>query len=157
MAWNPLHDGLLSSSILAEGPDVVAIWSLLVASSDRFGVSIITVPFAASVLRISDDRAEEAFRVLSSPDPKSRNKSEGGRRIIPTDEGGWRLVSHAKYRTLASKQAAAEAQQRYAYRLKAEASARETCEIPGCDSTVAGAIDGKRVCSAHAFSEEAEP
>src|SRR5713226_3533124 len=108
MTWNPLHDALLSSSVLAEGPDVVATWALLIASADRNGESELTVPFVASVLRISDDRAEEAFRVLSSPDSRSRNRESEGRRIVPLNGGRWSLVSHALYRKRASKQAAAD-------------------------------------------------
>jgi hypothetical protein len=117
MGWNPLDESLLSSSILAEGPDVVATWALLVASADRFGESHLTVPFVASVLRISDERVEKAFEVLSSPDKRSRNKEHEGRRIVPVD-GGWLLVSHAKYRERASKFAAAERQSRYLARMK---------------------------------------
>jgi hypothetical protein len=151
MSWNPLHDSLLSSSVLAEGPDVVAVWALLIASADRNGTSELTVPFVASVLRIEDERVEEAFRVLSSPDPKSRNKEAEGRRIVPLNDGGWLLVSHGKYRERASRQAAADRQARYAAKKKALEEAAVTCEEPGCGGEVAGAVGGRKVCSAHAF------
>jgi hypothetical protein len=118
MAWNPLDESFLSSSILAEGPDVVAAWALLIASADRMGESHLTVPFVASVLRISDERAEKAFAVLAAPDKRSRNKDQDGRRIIPV-EGGWLLVSHAKYKEKASRMKAAERQERYLTRMKA--------------------------------------
>jgi len=147
VSWNPLHDTLLSSSVLAEGPDVVAVWALLIASADRNGESELTMPFVASVLRIEEARVEKAFEVLSSPDPKSRNKEAEGRRIQPLDSGGWVLVSHAKYRERASRQAAADRQAKYAAKKAA------TCEIEGCERPVAGAVDGKRVCSRHAFGE----
>lgn len=117
MGWNPLDESLLSSSVLAEGPDVVATWALLIASADRMGESHLTVPFVASVLRISDERAEKAFAVLAGPDKRSRNKEHDGRRIIPVD-GGWLLVSHAKYREKASRMNAAERQSRYLARMK---------------------------------------
>lgn len=122
MAWNPLDDALLSSSILAEGPDVVATWTLLLASSNRHGESSLTIPFVASVLRIPDERAALAFEILSSPDPQSRNKAHEGRRIIQTDEGTWLLVSHIKYREKASRYAATERQARYEARRKAALS-----------------------------------
>jgi hypothetical protein len=153
MTWNPLHDGLLSSSVLAEGPDVVAVWALLIASANMNGKSEITVPFVASVLRISDERADEAFRVLSSPDPRSRNKEAEGRRIVPAD-GGWLLVSHAKYRHLASRAAAAARQAKYKAKQKALEEEAATCDEPGCDGQVVGAIDGRKLCSAHAFVRE---
>jgi hypothetical protein len=123
MAWNPLDESLLSSSILAEGPDVVAAWMLLLASADRFGETHLTVPFVASVLRISDERAEKAFAVLTSPDKRSRTKEHDGRRIIPA-EGGWLIVSHAKYREKASRMKASERQERYLERMKARQKSR---------------------------------
>lgn len=119
MTWNPLDDSLLTSSLLAEGPDVVATWSLFICSADRYGETQLTVSFVASLLRISDDRAQKAFDVLASPDPRSRNKEHEGRRIVPLPDGGWIVVSHAKYREKASRMAAAERQQRYLERMKA--------------------------------------
>lgn len=150
MSWNPLSDTLLSSSVLAEGPDVVAIWALLMASADRDGVSVITSPFVASVLRISDERADAAFKVLLSPDPKSRNKDAEGRRIVPVD-GGWMLVSHAKYRQSASKQKAADSQAKYAAKRRALQERSAVCDVPECGEEVAGAAGGQRMCSEHAF------
>jgi hypothetical protein len=118
MGWNPLDESLLSSSLLSEGPDVVATWALLIASANRQGESHLTVPFIASVLRISEARVEAAFEVLTSPDKRSRNKEHGGRRIIAVEDG-WLLVSHAKYREKASRMKAAERQERYMARMKA--------------------------------------
>ncbi len=120
MGWNPLDESLLSSSLLAEGPDVVATWALLIASANRQGESHLTVPFIASVLRISEERVEAAFAVLTSPDRRSRNKEQDGRRIIQVEDG-WLLVSHAKYREKASRMKAAERQERYLARMKARA------------------------------------
>ena len=118
MGWNPLDESLLSSSLLSEGPDVVATWALLIASANRQGESHLTVPFIASVLRVSEERVEAAFEVLTSPDKRSRNKEHGGRRIIAVEDG-WLLVSHAKYREKASRMKAAERQERYIARMKA--------------------------------------
>lgn len=136
MGWNPLDESLLSSSILAEGPDVVATWALLIASADRYGESRLTIPFVASVLRISDERVEKAFEILKAPDKRSRNKEHDGRRIIASEDG-WLLVSHAKYRERASRMAAAERQQRYLERMKARQEARR--EEAGEEETEAGA------------------
>lgn len=129
MTWNPLDDSLLTSSLLAEGPDVVATWSLFICSADRYGETQLTVPFVASLLRISDDRAQHAFDVLAAPDARSRNKEHEGRRIVPLEDGGWLVVSHAKYREKASRMAAAERQARYLERMKARKKDRE----PGDD------------------------
>lgn len=127
MGWNPLDESLLSSSLLSEGPDVVATWALLIASANRQGESHLTVPFIASVLRISEERVEAAFVVLTSPDKRSRNKEHAGRRIISVEDG-WLLVSHAKYREKASRMAAADRQARYLARMKERRATPEGSE-----------------------------
>jgi hypothetical protein len=69
-------------------------------------------------------------------------------------DGGWLLVSHAKWRKRASREAANERQARYAAKKKAAEEVAARCEVEGCDGVVAGARDGMKVCSAHAFDRE---
>ena len=126
MAWNPLDSDLLSSSILINGPDVVALWTLLLASADKHGESYITVPFVASALQISKERVKAAFEILQAPDLDSRNKELEGRRIVKTDdETGWLIVSHAKYQDKISADRAAMRAAAYRERKRAYATARQ--------------------------------
>jgi hypothetical protein len=113
MGWNPLDDGFLTSTVLRLGPTPVAIWAMLMASADKDGNSKLTIYAAADLLRIKDSEAKRAFDLLASPDPASRNQNERGRRITQNPNGTWRLVSHAKYRQLASKANAVARQQAY--------------------------------------------
>ena len=46
MSYTPLDSGILTSSVLANGPDVVAVWTLILASADKLGETEIT-PTAA--------------------------------------------------------------------------------------------------------------
>lgn len=113
----------MTSTLLKNGPDVVACWVLLLASCDRNGESTMQPSAAASLLRIGDDRAKAAFAILQEPDPDSRNSEHDGRRLIRQDDGTWFVVSHQKYQWLASKARAAQRQRRY----EASKKARE-CE-----------------------------
>lgn len=115
--WNPLAVSLLTSSVLGHGPDVLAVWTLLMASADRHGHTDVSASYMADALRVDIARVDAALEVLASPDPRSRNKDQQGRRIVPGD-GGYYLVSHAKYRALANKAKAAQRQARYAERKK---------------------------------------
>jgi hypothetical protein len=155
MSYTPLDRGLLTSTLLKEGPDVVAVWALILASTDKLGESDMQPSVAASLLRISDERARTAFALLSEPDPDSKNKEHDGRRILPRENGKWLVVSHAKYQYLASRAAATERNRRYEARLKereagAEATAN-TCDEPGCGRPAEAAAGGRKVCTAHAF------
>ncbi len=118
MSWTPLDDGLLTSTLLKEGPTTVAIWALILASCDRYGISKLQPSAAASLLRIDDKDAENAFERLASPDKRSRNKDEGGRRIRHTPDGYWEVISYHRYQQLASKANAVARQQRYIERKK---------------------------------------
>lgn len=118
MGWTPLDDGLLTSTLLAEGPVAVAVWALILASADRYGVSKLQPTVAASLLRIPDDEARKAFEVLQGEDPDSRNEAMHGARIVKTEEGYWAIVSYAKYKKLASREQANERQRKYIERQK---------------------------------------
>lgn len=119
MPYNPLDASFATSSILTHGPDVGIVFCLLIATADRDGISDLTVPHIANVLRISEERVDKAFDVLTSPDARSRNQAEEGRRILPAARGGWFLVSHARYRARQSKELAAARQARFMERKKA--------------------------------------
>lgn len=119
MAYTPLDADLLTSTLLKEGPVVVSAFVLILASRDRFGETSIQPATVASLLRIPDEEALEAFRVLSEPDLLSRNREFEGRRIVAIEDGRWRIVSSEKYQYRASKAAAAERQQKHRDKVKA--------------------------------------
>jgi hypothetical protein len=103
--WNPLFSSFIKSSVLKEGPVVVAVWAMLLSDADRYGESDLSVPFIAERLRISQDDVRGAFLILSSPDPDSGSKEHEGRRIEWND-GKWFLLTHSKYREKASRERA---------------------------------------------------
>lgn len=149
MTYSPLDADLLTSTVLKEGPDVVAVWVLLLASMDKLHETRLTPASAASLLRISDERSEAAFAVLASPDPKSRNQEHGGRRIIAGRDGAWMLVSGEKYARRASRAAASERQRRYLDRKTKRDQAQ--CTEAECRKAADCEVDGRLVCTEHAF------
>lgn len=150
MAFTPLDSGFLRSTLLHKGADVVAIWALILASKDKFDESDLMPEVCASLLRMSDDRAEAAFEILQQPDPHSRCQLEEGRRIIRAENGKWKIVSGEKYQYLITRAAANERQNRFARKKKA--AAKNRCEAePGCQGEVVGMLNGKAVCSKHSF------
>jgi len=118
MSYVALDQDIWTSTMLKEGPVVVSTWILLLASADRHGITRATPSSIASVLRVSDEEIEEAYRTLLSPDPKSRNQDEGGIRMVEQDDGSYLLVSFAKYKKRASKINAARRQAEYEARLR---------------------------------------
>jgi len=153
----------LQSTILKEGPVVLAVWTLILASKDKFDETRITPSAIASLLRIDDAIVEQAWELLSSPDPKSRHKDYEGRRIVATGEGTWFVVTGDHYQALASK-ASKEArkvkyEQNVAARNKGLAPNAYICQRYGCQRTAVTIVDKKALCSAHAMliDKEEEP
>jgi len=120
MAYTVLDSEFAASTMLKHGPDVVACWMLLLATTDKLGESYMQPSAAASLLRIADERAQVAFQVLLTPDPDSKNPEFEGRRIIRQENGKWLVVSHGKYQARASRSWATERQKAYARRRKAQ-------------------------------------
>jgi len=120
VAYTVLDSEFAGSTMLRHGPDVVAIWMLLLATTDKLGESYMQPTAAASLLRISDERALAAFDVLKEPDPASKNSDMEGRRIVRQSNGKWLVVSHGKYQARAARSWATERQKAYARRQKAQ-------------------------------------
>jgi hypothetical protein len=159
MSYTPLDSDFLTSTLLQEGPDVVSVWALVLASADKLGESGMQPTVAASLLRISVERADAAFAVLTQPDPRSRNREYEGRRLVPTDDGGWFIVSHQKYQKRASRANATKRNARYEARKKGldqlTAVSAGKCDHAGCYGPGEHAAGGRMVCTAHAFDVSA--
>lgn len=104
MGYSPLDDGLPFSTVnLFGGPLVLAVWALILADKDRDGITklnpdAIYRQWLESREPRSLDAVMEAWEYLASPDPKSKSQEEGGRRIVPTGDGRWKVVNSEKYR-----------------------------------------------------------
>lgn len=127
MSYVAVDRDIWTSTVLKEGPTVVAAWLLLMADADRHGITRATPTSIASVLRVSDEEVEEAFATLMAPDKRSRNKDERGARMIDLGDGRYELVSFGKYKDRATKAGAARRQREYEERKKLRESGRCAC------------------------------
>jgi hypothetical protein len=157
VSYAPLDADVLYSTTIKEGPVVFAVWCAILASKDQDGISALNPETAAVLMsnplegKLADFEAiKAAWDVLASPDPKSKNKAHEGRRIIPTGDGRWFVVSHEKYRTkhrkYERKEANAEYQRRH--RAKVKDKAAEVCAV--CDGPGPIAAFGGYFCEEHA-------
>jgi hypothetical protein len=75
--------------------------------ADEGGILDITADAIARRTNIPLDIVLEAIRSLSEPDPDSRSGAEEGRRLVlldPHRNWGWRIVNHAKYRVIKTRE-----------------------------------------------------
>jgi hypothetical protein len=88
---------MLTSTIWLEKPQTKVVWLTLLLLSDRRGKVEGSVPGLAKEAVVTTEECEEALRILMAPDPYSRTKDFGGRRIEPMD-GGWLILNHTKHK-----------------------------------------------------------
>jgi hypothetical protein len=137
MSYVAVDRDIWTSTVLKEGPVVVATWLLLMADADRYGVTRATPTSIASVLRIPDAEVEQAFDILLKPDPNSRNKASKGARMEALGDGSYFLTSYVKYKDRATKAAAARRQKEYEERKKLKDRATEQYNGPSPEETAA--------------------
>jgi hypothetical protein len=95
--YTKLFSSIIGSTIWREDNDTRIVWITMLAMADKDGVVEASVPGLADFSRISVDGTRAALAKLMAPDPDSRSKEFDGRRVEEQD-GGWRLLNHAKYR-----------------------------------------------------------
>jgi hypothetical protein len=101
MAYTKLFSTIVTSSIWVEDDATRIVWITLLALSNKDGEIMAAIPGLARMAGVSVEACEKAIQTFLSPDPYSRTKDEGGRRLEVID-GGWALINHAKYRRMAS-------------------------------------------------------
>src|SRR5438046_349873 len=79
-----IYGSILHSSVWAEDAETRVLWITMLAMADRRGMVSAALPGLARAANISLEKCETALQVLSSPDPHSKSKQYGGRRIRST-------------------------------------------------------------------------
>jgi hypothetical protein len=99
---------MYEGSMVGAGSVVFAVWGYVIANHvpDRVvGAQVdLNVKLLAFILGESTERVQEAITFLCSPDPESRSKEEGGRRLVKIGEFTYRVVNGAKYRWIVSEE-----------------------------------------------------
>lgn len=128
--YAPVFRAILQSTVWDEAPHVKVVWLTMLLLCDKTGFVEATIPGLARAAVVTREQCVEAIERLSSPDPDSKTKAEGGRRIIKVDDG-WQLVNHQKYKDKVglSSKAARERVQNHRKRKK-ESKKKSGDEIP---------------------------
>lgn len=95
--YTPVFRSILQSTIWEEQPHVKVVWWTMLLMCDRNGFVETTIPGLARSAVVTREQCIDALNRLSSPDPDSKTKTNGGRRIVQVEDG-WTLVNHQKYK-----------------------------------------------------------
>lgn len=102
--YNKLFAKIVTSSIWLEPTPTRIVWLMFIAMMNEDGfVQFASVANVAHTARITEPEAEEAIKILESPDPNSADEEHEGRRIerVP---GGWLILNAIKYRDLVTRE-----------------------------------------------------
>jgi hypothetical protein len=128
--FTKLDSGIVFSSVWGPEHDTVRVWIALLALCDARGAVRSSVPALARLCFIEVPRLTEILNEFQSPDPYSRIKEHGGRKIKEID-GGWTILNYGKYRKnmLQRKPLShAERQKRYRERLRGDGAVTDDDE-----------------------------
>jgi hypothetical protein len=144
VTFTKLFSSITESTIWSEPDQTRIVWITMLAMADHAGRVWASIPGLANRARVSLEACEKALETLKSPDPYSRTKDNEGRRIEDID-GGWRLLTHAKYRAIRDTESIRESKRLYMQRKRAES---------GKGGTKANAVErGGRNAEAEAEAE----
>lgn len=118
--YGKAYETMYEGSMIGSGLNVFAVWNYCIAKN-RSGIIELNPDLLAFILGADKKEIIEAIEKLSSPDPKSRSKLEGGRRLVKEGEYQYRMTNWGAYDSLKR----AEDLREYNRRKQAEWRARE--------------------------------
>jgi hypothetical protein len=89
-------ESMYTGSMIGKGAEVFAVWGYVIANRRKDLVEL-NPTLLAFLLGEPESEILEAINRLCSPDPKSRTKTEGGRRLIKEGEYVYRVVNATRY------------------------------------------------------------
>lgn len=126
--------------------DLILVFVNMLCYADSFGVVDRTARAISDETGLPVERVNSAIATLEGPDPESRTPDEEGRRIVRLDASrswGWRIVNHAKYRALCSREQNAERQRNFRGRNAPVTAKRYGALPPVSVSVSASASEGE--------------
>lgn len=124
--YTKLFSGIVMSTVWTYDSDTKVVWVTLLAMADEHGVVVGTIPGLAKMAGVSVEATRRAMGIFLAPDPDSGSKEFEGRRVEVIDRG-WRLLMHAKYRALRSREEKLEADR---LRIAARRAAEKSSIVP---------------------------
>lgn len=94
--YGKFFSSCFSGSMAGAGPDVFAVWGYVIANAKAGQIELNPLILGA-IIGMTPERVEAAITFLCSPDPKSRNQAQGGRRLLLEHQYAYLVVSHSIY------------------------------------------------------------
>lgn len=93
-------ESMYTGSMFGIGPVVFAVWGYVISHTKQDAFVELNPDLLGAILGCESEQVAGALEQLSSPDPKSRSKAEGGRRLIKEGQYIYRVVNYLAYREM---------------------------------------------------------
>lgn len=131
-------ESMYTGSMIGIGAEVFAVWGYVIANRRKDLVEL-NPKLLAFLLGEPEDEVVRAIERLCSPDPKSRTKIEGGRRLIKEGEYVYRVVNASRYDEEAGEY---ERRERDKFRKREERAGKRSTENNGSDQPEPDLVTG---------------
>jgi len=101
LIYGKIYSTMYEGSMIGLGPTVFAVWGYCIAKAEPDDHTVMLNPvLLASILGTTPDDVSNAMKVLTSPDPSSKNQDHDGCRLVNTTGHEYLVVSHEHYRNM---------------------------------------------------------
>ncbi len=97
--YGKCFESMYEGSMIGAGINVFAVWNYIITKA-RGGAVEVNPKMLAFTLGGTEKQVEDALEFLQRPDPSSRSKEEGGRRLIREGQFQYRLVNWERYQNI---------------------------------------------------------
>lgn len=97
--YGKAYESMYEGSMVGSGIEVFAVWNYIIAKN-REGHIEINPKLLAFTLGGTEDQINSALDFLQEPDPESRSKAEGGRRLLKEGQFQYRVVNWEYYQRI---------------------------------------------------------
>jgi hypothetical protein len=143
---------MLDSSLWVDGSKEARLLFLtMLMLKNKEGEIRMSFPGLRDRAKLTQEECTAALKELMAPDKESQNKELNGRRIVELEDGGWKVVSHEKYRFTTEEQRKYWADQKAKQRLgvkskkgkptRAELVAKKVLDAGGTPEQADAAVD----------------
>ena len=136
--YGKCYESMYEGSMIGAGINVFAVWNYIIIKA-RGGSVEINPRLLAFTLGGKEEDVISALDFLQQPDPDSRSKDEGGRRLVKEGQFQYRLVNWQRYQSIRN----AEDKREYNRVKQAEYRAAAAAKKKPRSSAKQGGLDGK--------------
>lgn len=111
--YGKLFASVFTGSMVGSGLNVFAVWSYVIANTERDGTVELNPRIIATILGCGDEEVESAIRKLCAPDERSRNQTAEGRRLVQVAPFLYTVTTFEDYRGIRDEDGRKEYMRKY--------------------------------------------